>query len=156
MNDLAGMERALVVIAVCVVVQTLLVLGAALGAWLAYRRTAALASEQLKLLHAKTDDIAASVQKAVDAVDRGTEAFRLVMDDARTTVQAVSTAVDDARDSMRTVSDWTGNVVTAMSTPKAAAAYGVMRGVQWWRRRRETKARASAIASSPGDLSGLA
>ena len=62
------------------------------------------------------------MQRAADAVERGTD--------------SVGAVVDDARHAVQTVGNWTGTVATALTTPKTAAALGVLRGLQWWRDRR--------------------
>ena len=122
MNELAGLERALVVIAVTQVVQTALLIGAAAAAWIVYRRTATAAEREMRELAARIDEVMRLVRRAGDAVDRSTE--------------AVHAAVDDARHAVETVGSWTGTVATAVGAPRTAAALGVLRGIQWWRARR--------------------
>lgn len=127
MVDLTGVEQALVVIAVTLAIQTVVVTGAAIAAWIATRRASATLERELHDLRAKTDEVAAAVQRAAAAVGRGTEAMHGVVDDARQAVQSVSAI--------------TGTMATAIAAPRAAAAYGVVRGMQWWRARREAKRR---------------
>jgi hypothetical protein len=136
MPEFAGMERALTIIAVCVAVQTALVVGGLVAAWLAYRKTTAVVREELRELRTKADAIAATVQRAADAVERGTD--------------SVGAVVDDARHAVQTVGSWTGNVATAIARPQAAAALGVLRGVQWWRDRR--RRRRDAVLPAPLDF----
>ena len=50
MNELSGLERALVVIAVTQVVQTALLVGAAAAAWIVYRRTATAVDREVREL----------------------------------------------------------------------------------------------------------
>jgi hypothetical protein len=125
MPDSATADTALVVIAVSLAVQTLLFAGGAVAVWLGYRRARAAMSDELRELRATTDDLARSLHRAADAVGRGSD--------------AVGAAVTDARQAVHTVGTLTSTVATAISTPRTAAAMGVLRGVQWWRRRRQEK-----------------
>lgn len=125
MTDAAGVERALVVIAVSLVLQTLLLATAVVAGWIAYRRAAETLRRELRELTLRTDEVAATVRRAADAVGRGTD--------------AVSAAMDDARHAAESVGAWTGSLATALTTPRTAAAYGVLRGVQWWRHRRRLR-----------------
>ena len=136
MPEFAGMERALIVIAVCVALQTAVVLGGVIAAWVAYRRMTAVVREELRELRAKADAIAATVQRAADAVERGTD--------------SVGAVVDDARNAVQTVGSWTGHVASAIAKPQAAAALSVLRSVQWWRDRR--RRRRDAVLPVPLDL----
>lgn len=122
MNELSGLERALVVIAVTQVVQTALLVGAAAAAWIVYRRTATAVDREVRELGDRIDEVVRLVRRAGDAVDRSTD--------------AVHAAVDDARHAVETVGSWTGKVATVVGTPRTAAALGVLRGIQWWRARR--------------------
>ena len=65
------------------------------------------------------------MERAVEAVERGTD--------------SVSAVVDDARHAVETVGNWTGTVANALTTPRTAAALGVLRGLQWWRDRRRRR-----------------
>jgi hypothetical protein len=125
MPDPATVETALVVIAVSLAVQTALFVGGAVAVLVGYQRARAAVAEELRELRATSDDIARSLHRAADAVGRGSD--------------AVGAAVDDARHAVQHVSSWTGTVATAITTPRTAAAMGVLRGVQWWRRRRQNK-----------------
>jgi hypothetical protein len=125
MPDSATIETTLVVIAVSLAVQTLLLAGGSLAVWLAYRRAQAAVIAEVRELRATTDDIARTLQRAADAVGRGSD--------------AVGDAVNDARQAVHTVGALTSTVATAITTPRTAAAMGVLRGVQWWRRRRQAK-----------------
>lgn len=125
MSELATVETALVVIAASLAVQTLIVGCTAIALWVTYRRARVAVAEELRELRVTTDDLARSLHRTADAVGRGSE--------------AVGAAVDDARHAVQHVGDWTGTVATAITAPKTAAAMGVLRGVQWWRRRRQQK-----------------
>jgi hypothetical protein len=130
MAEFAGMERALTVMAVSLALQTVLMLAAIVGAWVAYRRTVAALQDEMRDLRAKADAIALTVERAVEAVERGTD--------------SVGAVVDDARQAVETVGNWTGTVATALATPRTAAALGVLRGLRWWRDRRERRRRQDA------------
>jgi hypothetical protein len=123
MPDPATVETALIVIAASLVVQTLLLVVGAIGAWIGYQRTRAAVAEEMRELRATTDDIARSVHRAAEAVGRGSD--------------AVGAVVDDARQAVHNVGNWTGGVASVIGAPRTAAAMGLLRGVQWWRRRRQ-------------------
>jgi hypothetical protein len=125
MAEFASMERAMTVMAVSLALQTALMLAGIVGAWVAYRRTAAALQDEMRELRAKAEAIAQTVERAVEAVERGTD--------------SVSAVVDDARHAAETVGSWTGTVATALTTPRTAAAVGVLRGLQWWRDRRRRR-----------------
>jgi hypothetical protein len=127
MPDPATVETTLIVIAVSLSVQTLLLVGGSFAVWVAYRRAQAAVSEEVRELRATTDDIARTLQRAADAVGRGSD--------------AVGDAVSDARHAVHSVGALTSTVATAIATPRTAAAMGVLKGVQWWRRRRQAKRR---------------
>jgi hypothetical protein len=125
MPDSATIDTALVVIAVSLAVQTVLFAGAGVAVWLGYRRARVALRDEVRELRATTDDIARTLERAADAVGRGSD--------------AVGTAVSDARHAVHNVGALTSTVATAISAPRTAAAMGVLRGVQWWRRRRQDK-----------------
>ena len=128
-EDVVVMERALVFMAVFMGIQTLITVAVALGAFLAYRN-AKLAVDQkvvelqghLNQVKAHIDRISHTVDDAVLAVRRGTE--------------AVGEVVEDARNAIGTVRHGVASVASVATAPKTAMALGVIRGVQWWRRRR--------------------
>jgi hypothetical protein len=138
MTDLAVIERTLIVMAVAMAVQSLLLVGGAIGAWIAYRRATSALEHEVRELRARTDEVAAAVHRAAAAVARGTD--------------AVSGAVDEARHAAGSVGAWVGSLATVVSTPRAAAAVGVLRGVQWWRRRR-TRTLGAGRADTRGSAS---
>jgi hypothetical protein len=125
MPDSATVETTLVVIAVSLAVQTALLAGGAVAVWFGYRRAVAAVRDEVRELRATSDDIARTLQRTADAVGRGSD--------------AVGAAVTDARDAVHSVGALTSTVATAISAPRTAAAMGVLRGVQWWRRRRQQK-----------------
>jgi hypothetical protein len=122
MTDLATMERALNIIAIAVAVQTTLLIGSAVALFLAYRRTSAALAGELAELRATAAAWSGSVNRAVDTFSRGT--------------QVVTSAVDDARHAAQTATAWLTTAASVVTTPRTAAAMGLLRGVQWWRNRR--------------------
>ncbi len=121
--DLVTLERALVVMAVCLVVQTVMLVAGAVGAWIAYRRAADAAEREIRELRAVVDELAASSRRAVDTLVRGTESVRDVIDDARHAVDVTG--------------EWATSAASLLTTaPKRAAAQGLLQAVLWWRRRR--------------------
>jgi hypothetical protein len=131
MSELAVVERALVVIAVTQVLQTALIVVGLAAAWIGYRRAATAVDREMRELRAKTAEVVRLVQQAGDAVGRGTD--------------AVSAVVDDARHAVETVGSWSSVAATALGTPRAAAALGVLRGIQWWRSRRARRNHAAWV-----------
>ncbi len=131
-TDLVVMERALIFMAVCLAVQTLMMVGGALAAFLAYRNAKAAVDEKMVELQAHIDRISATVDEAVSAVKRATG--------------AVGDVVDDARDALGSVRHGVASVASIATAPRTAVAIGVLRGVQWWRRRRAAE-RLAAVGS---------
>lgn len=130
-TDIAVLERALIVMAVCLVIQTLLCVTAAAAAVMAWRRaTAALADvrakadAQMQELRAHLDRITATVEETGRAVRRGSS--------------AADDLIGDVRDAMGTMRDSMGSVASVVTAPRAALALGMWRGFQMWRRRRAT------------------
>lgn len=115
-TDIAVLERALVVMAVCLAIQTLLLAGAAVGAVMAWRRSSeALAEARLHLVR-----ISGSVDETAQALRRSTA----TADDVMTEV----------RDAMGTVRNSVGTVAAMVTAPRTALALGLWRGVQMWRK----------------------
>jgi hypothetical protein len=139
-TDTAVLERALVVMAVAMSVQTLLFIGAAVAAFIAWRRTTeALADAKLKAeaqlaeLRVYLDRMSLTVDDTARALRRGTTA----VDDVMT----------DVRDAMGTVRNSVGTVASVVSAPRAALALGLWRGISMWRKRRAAQRVAAAATS---------
>jgi hypothetical protein len=134
------MERALVVMAIAMSIQTLLFVGAAIGAFMAWRR-ASLALEEAKIqmnaqiahLRAHVDRISGTVEEVAGSVRRGTS--------------AVGDVVSDVRDVMGTVGNGLHSVASVVTAPRAAVALGVWRGLAMWRKRRASHRAEAALAS---------
>ena len=128
-TDSAGLETALIVMAVCMVIQTVMFVGLAVGSYIAYRRAGdALAQVRLSAethideLRGQVQRIAATVDDTAAALKRGTT--------------AVDGAMNDMRDAMGTVRNSVGSVASVVSAPRAALALGLWKGLQTWRRHR--------------------
>lgn len=141
-DDVVVMERALVFMAVFMGIQTLITVAGAIGAFLAYRSAKVAIDEKVSELQghinqvkAHIDRISTTVDDAVLAVRRGTE--------------AVGEVVEDARNAIGTVRHGVASVASVATAPKTAMALGVIRGVQWWRRRRAAE-RLAAIGPEVG------
>jgi hypothetical protein len=143
-TDIAVLERALIVMAVCLVIQTLLCLGAAVGAFIAWRRATeavaearALADAQVQELRAHLNRITASVEETGRALRRGST--------------AADDLIGDVRDAMGTVRDSVGSVASVVTAPRAALALGLWRGIQMWRKRRATLEHPTTQSPRRGD-----
>jgi len=139
-TDTAVLERALVVMAIAMSVQTLLFIGAAVAAFVAWRRTSeaiaeakASAEAHVAELRLYLDRLSLTVDETARALRRGTSAADDLM--------------NDVRDAMGTVRYSVGTVASAVSAPRAALAFGLWRGIQFWRKRRAAQRVAAAAAS---------
>ena len=128
-TDTAVLERALVIMAACLVIQTALFSALAIGAFVAWRRAAAALIEAKALAEAQAAEfrnhlnrISATVEDAAQALLKGTS--------------AVDDVVSDMRDAMGTVRSSVGSVASVVTAPRAALALGLWRGFQMWRKRR--------------------
>jgi hypothetical protein len=139
-TDTAVLERALVVMAVMMSVQTLLFIGAAVAAVIAWRRASealvaarVTAEAQVAELRTHLDRLSLTVDETARALRRGTSAA----DDLMT----------DVRDAMGTVRNSVGTVASVVSAPRAALAVGLWKGIQFWRKRRAAQRLAAAATS---------
>ena len=139
-TDTAVLETALTVMAVSMVVQTLLCIAAAVAGFIAWRRTvAALADAKTRAeahvaeLRVYLDRLSLTVDETARALRRGTSAADDLM--------------MDVRDAMGTVRHSVGTVASAVSAPRAALAFGLWRGIQFWRKRRAAQRVAAAATS---------
>lgn len=131
-TDIAVLERALIVMAVCLAIQTLLFVVAGIGALIAWRRASAAlvqarvaAEAQAAELRAHLNRITGSVEETARALRRGSSS----VDDVMT----------DVRDALGTVRDSVGSVTSVVTAPRAALALGLWRGIQMWRKRRAAR-----------------
>jgi hypothetical protein len=134
------LERALVIMAIAMSIQTLLFVAAAVAAFFAWRRASAAlieakekAETQVAELRVYLDRMAVTVEATAQALRRGTA----TADDLMT----------DVRDAMGTVGNTVGSVASVVSAPRAALAMGLWKGIQIWRRRRASQRLAAAATS---------
>ena len=139
-TDTVVLERALTVMAICMAIQTVLCVGGAIAAFIAWRRASAAMADvkekteaQLSDLRGYLDRVSARVDEAADALVRST-----------TTVDDV---VSDVRNAMGTVTNSVGSVASVVTAPRAALAMGLLRGFQMWRKRRAEQRVAAAVTS---------
>ena len=128
-TDTAVLEQALVVMAVCLVIQTMLFIAMAVGGFIAWRRAAealaqakTLAEAQAAELRGHLNRISATVDSAAQALLKGSS--------------AVDDVVSDMKDAMGSVRTSVGSVASVVTAPRAALALGLWRGIQMWRKRR--------------------
>jgi hypothetical protein len=140
-TDIAVLERALVVVAISQGIQTLLFLGVAVAAFIAWRRASEalvrakdLAEQQVSELRGHLERMSATVDETAKAVRHGTE--------------TVDEVITDMRQAVGTVTQSVGTVATAVNAQRAALAIGVWRGVQYWRKRRAAQQRLADAATS--------
>jgi len=145
-TDIAVVERALVVMAIAISVQSIVCIVACVAAMVAWRRAsnaliearAAVEAEMLEL-RGHLDRITARVDDAALALLRGTS--------------AVDGVVADMRDAVGSVRSSVGSVASVVTAPRAALAIGVWRGVQVFRKRRAAQ-RAAAAAAAVAEAAG--
>jgi hypothetical protein len=128
-TDIAVLERAMVVMAVCLVVQTLLFLGVGVGAFIAWRRASVALIEAKALAQAQAAELHAHLGRITGTIEETARALRRSSSSA-------DGLVTDVRDVMGTVRDSVGTVASVVTAPRAALAIGLWRGVQMWRKRR--------------------
>ena len=126
------LERALVVMAVCMAVQTVMFIALAVGGLIAWRRTSealgearAAAETHLNELRGHLEHVSQTVDEAARALIKGTAA----VDDVMT----------DVRDAMGTVRSSVGTVAAVVTGPRTALALGLLKGLQSWRKSRATR-----------------
>jgi len=139
-TDTAVLERALVVMAIAMSVQTVLFIAVAVAAFIAWRRaTEAIADAKLRAeahvaeLRVGLDRLSLTVDETARVLRRGTSAADDLM--------------SDVRDAMGTVRHSVSTVASAVSAPRTALAFGLWQGIQFWRKRRAAQRVAAAAAS---------
>jgi hypothetical protein len=132
-TDTAVLERALIVMAVCMALQTLLFMVAAIAGAVAWRRT----TEALRSARAEAGELRVYLDRMSARIDETSRAL------IRGTA-AVDDVVTDVRDAMGTVRSSVGNVASMVAGPKTALAVGLMKGLQVWRKRRAAQRLAAA------------
>jgi ABC-type transporter Mla subunit MlaD len=139
-TDTAVLENALMVMAICMAIQTVMFIAIGVGGFIAWRRTnvvlteAKLAAEaQLVELHRNLGHVSATVDDVAAALIRTTATANDVM--------------TDVRGAMGTVRNSVGTVASVVSGPRTALALGLWKGLQTWRKRRDAQ-RIEAAATS--------
>ena len=131
-TDIAVLERALIVMAICLVIQTLLFVSAGIGVYVAWRRASAALVEAKAAAEAQAAELRLHLIRISGTVDEAARALR------RGTT-AVDDVVTDVRDAMGTMRNSVGSVASAVMAPRAALALGLWRGIQMWRTRRAAR-----------------
>ena len=131
-TDIAVLERALVVMAVCLVLQTLLFVAAGVGALVAWRRASAALVEAKAAAEAQAAELRAHLNRITGTIEETARALR------RGT-SSVDDVMTDVRDALGTVRDSVGTVTSVVTAPRAALALGLWRGIQMWRKRRAAR-----------------
>ena len=139
-TDTAVLERALMVMAICMAIQTVLCVAGSVVAFVAWRRASLALAEakastetQLRELRGHLDRMAARVDDISDAFVR--------------TSATVDGVVEDARGAMGTMKSSVGSVASVVTAPRAALAMGLLKGFQMWRKRRAAQRVAAAATS---------
>ena len=141
-DDVVVIQRALVFMAVFMGIQTLITVGVALAAFFAYRNAKVAVDEKVVELQGHINQVKANIDRISDTVDDAVLAVK------RGT-NAVNEVVEDARHAIGTVRHGVASVASVATAPKTAMALGVIRGVQWWRRRRAAE-RLAAVGPEIG------
>jgi ABC-type transporter Mla subunit MlaD len=139
-TETAVLENALMIMAVCMVIQTLMFVGVAIGGFIAYRRTAEALTEariaaeaQVAELRGRFEHVSATVDEAAQALIRGTTAVDEVM--------------TDVRDALGSVKSGVGTVASVVSGPRTALALGLWKGLQSWRKHRDAQRIEATVTS---------
>ncbi|MEO8677971.1 MAG: hypothetical protein ABI665_02930 [Vicinamibacterales bacterium] len=134
MTETVVIERALIVMAVCLVIQTAGMCAGAISMFVAWRQAKRAIDEQMTEVRSRISDVQARVDRVSDTVEDAAHAFKR-------SVTAVHDAVDHTQHAVQAAA-------TLVASPKAALALGALRGLQWWRRSRSER-RAGARPSPP-------
>ena len=131
-TDIAVLERALVVVAICLVVQTVLFVSAGIGAFIAWRRAEAALIQARALAEAQAAEFRGHLNRITGSVEDTARALRRGS-------SSVDDVMTDVRDALGTVRNSVGSVATVVTAPRAALALGLWRGLQMWRKRRAAR-----------------
>jgi hypothetical protein len=131
-TDIAVLERALIVMAVCLVIQTLLFVSAGVGAFVAWRRASAALVEAKAAAEAQAAELRLHLIRISGTVDEAARALRRGS-------TAVDDVMSDVRDAMGTMRNSVGSVAAVVTAPRTALALGLWRGMQMWRTRRAVR-----------------
>ena len=131
-TDIAVLEGALVVMAVCLVIQTVLFMAAGVGAFIAWRRASAALVEARAAAEAQAAELRAHLHRITGTVEEAARALRHG-------TSSVDDVMTDVRDALGTVRNSVGTVASVVTAPRAALALGLWRGLQMWRKRRAAR-----------------
>jgi septal ring factor EnvC (AmiA/AmiB activator) len=131
-TDIAVLERTLIVMAVCLVIQTVLFVAAGIGALVAWRRASAALVEAKAAAELQAAELRAHLNRITTTIEEAARAFR------RGT-SSVDDVMTDVRDALGTVRDSVGTVTSVVTAPRAALALGLWRGFRMWRKRRAAR-----------------
>jgi hypothetical protein len=130
--------------AIAMVVQTLLLVGFAAAAFIAWRRTSAAVADARRQAEQQIAEVRAELRSYLDrlstTVDETARALRSGTDSA-------TDVFTDVRDALGTVRTSVGSVAQVVAGPRAALAIGLWQGFQFWRKRRAAQ-RVAADATS--------
>lgn len=143
-TDTAVLERVLWVMAIAMVVQTLLFVGAAVAAFVAWRRTAAALADARLKAEQQLADVRAELRVYLDRVTTTVDETARAL---RSGTNSATDVMTDVRDALGTVRNSVGTVAQVVTAPRAALAIGLWRGFQFWRQRRAAQ-RVAAEATS--------
>jgi hypothetical protein len=129
-TDIAVLERALIVMAVCMAVQTLLCIAGSVAAYVAWRRMSEAAAELRAMVEAQAHELRGHLGRMSDTVDETARVLR--HGSAR-----VEEVITDARDAVGSARNAVGTVASVVTARRAAVAVGLWKGIQMWRRRRD-------------------
>ena len=139
-TDTAVLERALIVMAICMAIQTVLCVGFAIAAYVAWRRAVDAYAEAKASAEAQVAELRAYLDRLSLRVDEATRAFV-------NSTSTVDDVVSDVRQAMGTMKSSVGSVASVVTAPRAALAMGLLRGFQMWRKRRAAQRVAAAVTS---------
>lgn len=131
-TDIAVLERALIVMAVCLAIQTVLFVVAGIGALIAWRRASVALLQARAAAEAQAAELRAHLNRITGSVEETARAFRRGS-------SSVDDVMTDVRDALGTVRDSVGSVTSVVTAPRAALALGLWRGIQMWRKRRAAR-----------------
>ena len=122
-------DTALVVIAVAVSLQTMLIAGLCVSAFIAWRRVQSALSSATADLHARMDDLAGHVRSATGRVDAVASSIERIAEEAEAVAAGARRMASAARGVVSTA------VHTAATPPALLAAAGRLLLSRWSRRR---------------------
>jgi hypothetical protein len=131
-TDTAVLERALMVMAACLVIQTLLFLAAGIGAFVAWRRASLALTQAKASAEAQAAELRGHLNRITSSIEETARALRR-------NSSSVDDVMTDVRDALGTVRDSVGSVTSVVTAPRAALALGLWRGIQMWRKRRAAR-----------------